>query len=327
MKLGKLFGGGSKITRILYGSDFHGSEAVFRKFLSAAFQYKANYLIVGGDVTGKAMIPVIHQGGGCYIGYVFGRREEACTPEELEKLKKTISNVGFYPIVLEKDEADDLEQNPEKMSERFEAEMCQRVREWMELAEEKLAPQGIEMFFMPGNDDLYSIDTAIEGFPHIHNPDMRRFVIAEDYEIYGNSNANMTPWACARDLEEVDLKKKMDALEEIVTNPERAILALHVPPIDSTLDTCPELDKDLKMITQGGQVVFKSAGSTAVREFIEKVQPMLTLHGHIHESPGYKHIGRTLCINAGSEYAEGILKAAIINLEGGRVKGHLLIAG
>ena len=113
----------------------------------------------------------------------------------------------------------------------------------------------------------------------------------------------------------------------MIQNPERAILVLHVPPVQSGLDTCPELDKDLKIVTLGGQVLMKSAGSQAVRELIERVQPMLTLHGHIHESPGHVRIGRTLAINAGSEYAEEIMKAAIINLEGGKVKGHLLISG
>jgi Icc-related predicted phosphoesterase len=326
MKLGKLFGG-NKITRILYGSDFHGSEAVYRKFLSAAMQYQANVLIVGGDVTGKAMSPIVHQGGGHYMGYVFGRKEEPSSPEELEKLKKTISNVGFYPIVVEQDEAQALEASPALMSRRFDEEMCRRVREWMQLAEQTLVPHKKTLYFMPGNDDLDSIDAVIDEFPHVHNPDMKRLVIEDDYEIYGLSNANMTPWACARDLEEVDLEKKLAELETLVTNPERAIMALHVPPYGTNLDSCPELDKELRIITQGGQVVMKSAGSTSVKAFIERVQPMLTLHGHIHESPGHTRIGRTLAINAGSEYAEGILKAAIINLEGGKVKGHLLISG
>ncbi|MGB9641287.1 MAG: metallophosphoesterase family protein [Anaerolineales bacterium] len=323
---GKKFSG-SKTVRILYGSDFHGSELVFRKFLAAAMQYKANVLIVGGDVTGKAMIPVVNQGNGVYVGYLFGRKEEATTPEELERVKRDISNVGFYPIVLEKDEADELENDRQKLDARFEKEMQKRVREWMELAEEKLAPQNIHLYFMPGNDDLASIDAEIEGFEHVHNPDMRRYVIEGDYELYGNSNANMTPWACARDLEEADLAEKLNQLEKLIQNPEKAVCVLHVPPYNTTLDQCPELDKDLRIVTQGGQVVMKSAGSTAVRDFIERVQPLLTLHGHIHESPGHTRIGRTLCINAGSEYAEGIMKAAIINLENGTVKGHLLISG
>ena len=119
----------------------------FANLLLPALQYKANVLIVGGDVTGKAMIPVIHQGGGRYTANLFGGEQNAATLDELEKVKKTISNVGFYPIVLEKDEAEELESDPAKMAARFEHEMCQRVREWMILAEEKLVPQKMDSVF------------------------------------------------------------------------------------------------------------------------------------------------------------------------------------
>jgi Icc-related predicted phosphoesterase len=316
-----------KLTRILYGSDFHGSETVFRKFIASGFQYKADVLMVGGDVTGKAMIPVIHQGQGRYEGTWFGKQAVATNPADLEKIKKEISSVGFYPIIIEKDEAEELENQPEKMAARFEAEMCQRVCEWMALADEKLTPQKMLLYFMAGNDDLASIDTAIAEYKSIRNPDMNHSEIEGGYEVVGLSNANMTPWRCARDVEEDVLEQKLETLAGMIQHPERTIAMLHVPPFGSGLDTCPELDKNLKIITQGGQVVMKSAGSTAVKTFIEKVQPMLTLHGHIHESPGHVHIGRTLSINAGSEYAEAILKSAIINLEDGKVKGHLLISG
>ncbi len=323
----KLTGGNSKLIRILYGSDFHGSEAVFRKFISAAFQYQANALIVGGDITGKAMVPIIHQKDGKYVGYLFGRREEVTTADELEKFKKTIKNVGFYPIILQPDEAEELENDKGKMAKRFEEEMIQRIHEWLQLAQEKLALKNIEFYFMPGNDDLYSIDKAIEEYPFVRNPDMKHYLLLGEYEIVGLSNANMTPWACARDVEEDELERRLNILAEMIEKPERTIAVLHVPPFASTLDTCPELDKDLRIVTQGGQVMMKSAGSHAVRSFIEKVQPLLSLHGHIHESPGHARIGRTLAINAGSEYTEGIMKAAIINLEGDRIKGHLLISG
>ena len=326
MKFGKA-SQSSKLIRILYGSDFHGSDVVFRKFLSAAIHYKANILIVGGDVTGKAMVPVIHQGHGRYAGSWFGNEEIANTPPELERIKKNISTVGFYPIILEKEEAEELESNSNKMSERFEMEMCLRVREWMTLAEEKLVPIQATLYFMAGNDDLASIDQVVSEFQHIRNPDMTRFEIEGGYEIVGCSNANMTPWACTRDIEEDELSVKLNTLASIIQNPEQTIAVLHVPPYGSGLDTCPELDKNLKIITEGGQVVMKSAGSTAVKAFIDKVHPMLSLHGHIHESPGHVRIGRTLAINAGSEYAEGIMKAAIINLDNGKVKGHLLISG
>jgi uncharacterized protein len=316
-----------KMVRILYGSDFHGSDTVFRKFIASGFQYQADVLMVGGDITGKAMIPVIHQGQGRYVGTWFGKEAIATNPAELEKIKKEISGIGFYPIVLEKDEAEELESQPEKMSARFEAEMCQRVCEWMTLAKEKLTEQKKLLYFMAGNDDLASIDSAIAEFKSIRNPDMSHSEIEGGYEVVGLSNANMTPWRCARDVEENVLEEKLDTLAHMIQHPERTIAILHVPPFGSGLDTCPDLDKNLKIITQGGQVLMKSAGSHAVKAFIEKVQPMLSLHGHIHESPGHVHIGRTLSINAGSEYAEAILKSAIINLEDGKVKGHLLISG
>jgi Icc-related predicted phosphoesterase len=314
------------LTRILYGSDFHGSDAVFRKFIAAGIQYKAHAMMVGGDVTGKAMIPVIHQGGGRYEAELFGEDKKSSTPDELHALEKAISQVGFYPIVLEKDEAEELEGDPSKMGARFEQEMCRRVREWMKLAEEKLTPLNMTLYFMAGNDDLESIDAAIAEFKSIRNPDMRHFEMEGGYEIVGLSNANLTPWLCARDVDEDVLARKLNELEGMIQRPEHTISMLHVPPYDSGLDTCPELDKNLKIITQGGQVVMKSAGSPAVRAFIEKVQPMLGLHGHIHESPGHVRNGRTLMINAGSEYAEGIMKAAIVNLEDGKVKGHMLIS-
>lgn len=315
-----------EMTRILFASDLHGSDAFFHKFISAAVQYNAPTLIIGGDVTGKAMVPIVHQGGGKYEGYLFNAREQPSSPEELEDFKSRISRVGFYPIVLEKDEAEELETHPEKMKERFEREMVSRVRKWLTMFEEKLAPKGFTLYFMPGNDDPYVIDAAIEEFEHVHNPDGRVFWLDEHHELAGLSHANMTPWQCARDVEEPVLEQYLRELEEKLERPEEAVLAIHVPPYDSKIDECPELDAELKIRTLGGQIVMKPAGSTAVRAFIERVQPLLTLHGHIHEGAGHIRIGRTLAINPGSEYAEGIMKAAVINLEPDKVKGHVLVS-
>jgi Icc-related predicted phosphoesterase len=316
-----------KLTRILYASDFHGSDAAFRKFLSAALQYKADVLITGGDITGKAMIPIVRQGGGRYLGYLFGRKEEPSTPEELEKFIQVVKNVGFYPIILEPDEAEALESDEQQMGQRFAQEMCNRVREWLTVAEEKvLGPKGIMLYFLPGNDDIYDIDAVIEEFEHVRNPDGKRYWIDDAHELVGNANANMTPWKCNRDLEEDELAVRLEEVVALLENPEQAIFDFHVPPYDSGLDVCPELDENLQIVARGGQILMKPVGSTAVREVIERVQPLLSLHGHIHESAGHTRIGRTLAINAGSEYAEGIMKAAIINLEPDRVKGHMLIS-
>jgi Icc-related predicted phosphoesterase len=229
--------------------------------------------------------------------------------------------------VLEQDEAGALEADPAEMARRFEQEMILRVRQWLTLAEDTLGPKGIPLFFMPGNDDIFAVDAAIEGFEHVHNPDGRHYWLDDDHELTGISYANLTPWRCARDIDEAALAAKLEAAAALLEAPHRAVLAIHVPPFDSGIDVCPELDEDLQIIHRGGHVLMKPVGSPAVRTAIEKIQPLLTLHGHIHEAPGHTRIGSTLCINAGSEYAEGILKAAIINLEREKVKGHVLISG
>jgi hypothetical protein len=68
-------------------------------------------------------------------------------------------------------------------------------------------------------------------------------------------------------------------------------------------------------------------GSTAVAEMIEKYQPLLGLHGHIHEATGKRQIGRTLCVNPGSNYTEGILNGFILTLDDKKIKGAIFTSG
>jgi len=314
------------MTRLLFASDFHGSDACFRKFIRAGLMYEAQVLLVGGDVTGKAIVPLKHKGG-TYEGYLFGHKYVASTDKELVELKKLIANVGFYPLELEPEEAQELESDPQRIDEVFVNLMMDTLAKWMELAEEHLAPKGIKMYFMPGNDDSYAIDEVIEASTFVINPDGRKVWIDDNHEMIGLSNANMTPWNCPRDISEEEMATKIEQLVRLLDNPENAIFLFHVPPYDSGIDVCPELDENLQIKYAGGQILMKPVGSTAVREAIERVQPLLGLHGHIHEAAGFRKIGRTLCVNAGSEYAEGILRAVIINLEKDRVKGYMPISG
>jgi Icc-related predicted phosphoesterase len=115
-----------------------------------------------------------------------------------------------------------------------------------------------------------------------------------------------------------------------VSDPSHCIFNFHDPPVDSTLDTCPELDWSTDPptpIVKAGQLVMHPAGSQSVRRAIETHQPMLGLHGHIHESPAAVKIGQTLCINPGSEYAEGMLRGALLNLSDGNVESYQLTRG
>jgi hypothetical protein len=310
-------------TTLMYASDLHGSEGFFRKFVSAAVTYKAQVGIVGGDVTGKAITPIIHRGSQYYEGFLFGSRETADGAKELEALKTRMSNVGFYPLVLEPDEAQALESDPARLNAAFIGLMKERINQWFELAEKHWKPKGIRFFFMAGNDDPFEIDEAINASGFVQNPDARRYMLDDFHELVGLASANTTPWQCPRDVEDEVLRAQLEAVMALLESPAQAVCVFHVPPYDSQLDMAPALDKDLKIEAGGGQVLLRPVGSAAMRAVIEKYQPLLTLHGHIHESPGFRRLGRTLMVNAGSEYAEGIMRAALINVEKDKVKGYM----
>ena len=68
-------------------------------------------------------------------------------------------------------------------------------------------------------------------------------------------------------------------------------------------------------------------GSKAVREVIEEYQPMIGLHGHIHESYAKDKIGNTPVVNPGSEYGEGILRGFIIDFRDEGVENYYKVEG
>src|SRR5262249_2079815 len=142
--------------------------------------------------------------------------------------------------------------------------------------------------------------------------------LGNGYTLAGLGYANLTPWDCPRDLPDPELAIKIESLMSEVADPERCVLSVHVPPLDSQLDLCPKLHGSQyppRVITSaGGQPVMHGAGSAAVRAAIETYQPALSLHGHIHESRGATRIGRTLAVNPGSEYSEGILRGVLVTL-------------
>ena len=70
-----------------------------------------------------------------------------------------------------------------------------------------------------------------------------------------------------------------------------------------------------------------AVGSTAVRAAIERHQPLASLHGHVHESAGFRRIGKTLAVNPGSDYGTGALNGALLVLDGDKVKAHQLVRG
>jgi Icc-related predicted phosphoesterase len=139
--------------------------------------------------------------------------------------------------------------------------------------------------------------------------------------------ANPTPWHTYREMSEGDLRSVFERLAGELADAGGAIFNLHPPPYDSGLDEAPVLDEDLQVQTSAGQAKMSSVGSHAVREALEQFQPLLGLHGHIHESAGFRQIGRTLAINPGSDYGTGTLNGVLVTLEPQKVKAYQFVRG
>jgi Icc-related predicted phosphoesterase len=311
--------------RVFYTGDVHGSERCFRKFLNAAAFYDADVLILGGDITGKMLTPVVEEKPGRFVATVLGRKEKAKRPRDLDDMEKQIRFNGFYPYRCTPEEYERLREDEAHRESVMLRVMVDEVRRWMAIADEKLSGTRVQCLVMPGNDDEPEIDAVLQS-EVVVNPDNRVLRVG-DYQMLSSCWANPTPWNSPREESEHDLQERLSALAGEL-DPERpTIFNLHVPPYDSGLDIAAELDDDLKVITSGGQPNLVPVGSRAVRELIERRQPVVSLHGHIHESRGVTKIGRTLCLNPGSNYADGVLDGAIVDLEPDLAPRHQLVSG
>ena len=200
----------------------------------------------------------------------------------------------------------------------------------MALADERLGGDGgLPCFVNAGNDDPPEIDAVIEAAARVEFLEGRVVELPAGMELASCGYANMTPWQCPRDVQEDELGGRLEAVAAQVREPEWAIFNFHCPPFDTQIDQGPALGEDMRMRSTAGGVEMRAVGSTACRAVLERHQPLLGFHGHLHESRGTFKLGRTLCINPGSEYSEGILRGAIVdvNEKKRKVKSNQFVSG
>ncbi len=319
-------------TRVFFATDVHGSERTWRKFLNAGAFYGADVLVMGGDVMGKLTIPLIRGAGGATRATIHGRTERFDTAAEIEAARERIGYLGFYSTVMDEDEYASTQADPEAIDRLFVDLATERLVRWMDLAESKLAGTGIRCYATGGNDDVDAVMAAMD------RPGAQSFVACEgravplddEHVMVSMPYVNPTPWRTPREAPEPELADRIEAVAGSLTDHSRAIFNFHAPPIDSTLDTCPQLDWTTdppSQIVAAGQPVLYGAGSASVRAALERYQPMLGLHGHIHESQAAAKVGRTLCVNPGSEYGEGVLRGCLITVANGQVTSYQMTAG
>jgi uncharacterized protein len=315
---------------LFFATDLHGSDVCFKKFLNAKRVYEADVLILGGDLTGKLAIPIVRQPGGTYQVAAPGGSYEA-NADALAEIQLQLSRSGFYWFLTSPDEVAEYRQSQELVQRKLEDLMRERLTTWAELADAKLADSYAQIFVAPGNDDPHFIDQVLTGLPRFRLVEGQVTLLADGhpFELLSTGYTNKTPWNTHRELEEDELARRLEKLVAGVCDIRRAIFNIHVPPYGSQLDNGPMIDKETVKVTSGiGQEMSVPVGSHACRVFIEDHQPMLSIHGHIHESRGVIRLGRTVSVNPGSDYGDGILRGALIRLsDQGEVLSHQLTSG
>ena len=313
--------------KIYFATDIHGSEVCLRKFLNAAKFYGCDTLIMGGDITGKMIVPIVDRGQGVRTAKLYGRSLEVAG-DEIAKLRKTIADAGFYAYDTTAEEMEHFRANPDAVTDLFATLMNRTLNGWLELAEDRLAGTGIQCYFAPGNDDPIFVDDILRSSATVINPEEGQVDLGDGFTMISVGYSNKTPWDSPRELPEDQLAAYIARQADALGSTDRVIFNFHVPPRETPIDQAALLDAEFRPIMKGGMPVIAGVGSSAVREALERYQPMLSLHGHIHESRGEARIGRTLAINPGSEYSEGVLRGAIITLSPKKgVRGYQLVAG
>jgi Icc-related predicted phosphoesterase len=305
--------------RILFASDFHGNEMVWRKFLNSASIFKANWLIMGGDLTGKVLTPIVTQQDGMYKAE-FLSKTHTIEPSGLEKFRTLVKDHCYIPYVCDQKQFEELNQATQDDIEKIFARLeCQTLQEWVDMIPKKLT-KDVHVLIHPGNDDKFELDDVLKRSPYLTYAEESVVNLDGEHEAACLGWSNPTPWNSPRECSEDELMVMLEKLVSQVKNVDRSLFCLHCPPFESQIDQAPLLDKDLRPVLQGGRPVYIPVGSKSVRSIIEKYQPLLGMHGHIHECRGFMRIGRTQCMNPGSEYTEGILSAYLIELDGVKIK-------
>jgi Icc-related predicted phosphoesterase len=311
--------------KIFFATDVHGSHICWKKFISAGKFYKADTLILGGDMTGKAIVPIIAMGGDRYKVTLLDQESILEGQDKVNEMVVTIQNRGYYPYITDPDEVAEISSTSGRSDEIFLSEVLKTVQQWMEYADDKLRGTGIRCFVCPGNDDMFEIDDVIAASQHVKNVEGQLIQLDDHHEMINSGWSNPTPWDTHREEDEDALLIRIEAITSQLANPGQAVFNLHAPPLGSGLDEAPELTEDLRLAYAGQSLI--PVGSHAVLEVIKKYKPLLGLFGHIHEGKGTRKYRKTLCINPGSMYEQGILQGALIDLKPKKVGNYILTTG
>ncbi|MEL9908556.1 MAG: phosphoesterase [Desulfurococcus sp.] len=315
-------------SKIFFSVDVHGSSIVWRKWIRAVEMYNVNVLILAGDLTGKVLVPIIKHSDGSWTTRYFGKKWMFKTEGEVREFEDRLEGAGVYYVRVDEKELEELKNNPKLVEEVMNEKISERLRTWLDLLTSRVDTRSVTTIVMPGNDDELFIDDIIRGYEDkgIIYP-LDKVLEIEGHEVISSPYVNPTPWKTPREMDEKNLEKHLENLVSKLRNTSSSIFNFHPPPFNTHIDLAPKLTRDLRPMVVAGQVQYEHVGSKAVRKIIEKYQPLIGMHGHIHESGGMDKIGRTIIINPGSEYSEGVLRGFIVEVDREKLVNYWRIEG
>jgi len=256
--------------KILFTSDLHGEEALYQQILDTAWETRVEILILGGDLlpslqnTRRYEEMIREQRA--FIGAFLLPFFRKCVETRFRRILLIPGNWDpGYPEIFAKPLTGVIDLDRKKY----------RLENWFEIIGYPFVPPTP---FRPKDyekpDDRQSPWPPQKSPSYIRSADPPFILEPIDPHDYFRGSGTI----------EEDLRR-LPAAEDL----RKTIYVMHSPPWGTHLDGI-----------QGGHHV----GSRAIRNFIASGQPLLSLHGHIHEGPrlsgGYKdRIGKTLCVNPG----------------------------
>ncbi len=323
-------------TRIFFAADIHGSQLTFRKFVAAAGFYGAEVLVFGGDLMGKAFVPIVRGAGSTYRAQ-FAGRDHVLEEDGLEPFLRDVERAGFYWKVMEPDEYGAASDDPLEQRGLFVDAARERLSSWLAYAEDRLAGTGVRLWMTGGNDDEPGVLEVLDRHQgsSVASCEDRVVELDGEHTMATVGWSTPTPWDTPREASEERMTELIGAEVSKVPDPSRCVFNFHAPPKDTPIDTCLRLEPNSglgpgelpKPDRTGGRFHYIGGGSTAVRDSVKTYQPVVALHGHIHESGGRFRLGRTQCFNPGSEYLQGTLRGWIVALQGGKLSGYQHTSG
>lgn len=295
---------------VFFATDLHGSETCFRKFLMAPRLCGADVLVLGGDIVGRSLIPITRMPDG-YRAEIDGRMVTGLSTGDLKEVKESIRRRGGYFVIGDADELGRLS-DPDEFRLALHDAMRKSLEDWVTLAEERLCGTGVRCLVIPAGEDPLELDSVWSGAENVIFAGDRVLSLDDSHELLALSCSTPTPFKHPREVSELEMRGVLDALADEVSDLDNALVVAHTPPYGSVLDQAPLLDENLRRTA--GTVVAVPVGSIAVRDFVEHRQPLVAAHGQVHERSASCRIGRTLCINPGSQASEGLLSGALVEL-------------